>query len=128
MTAGQEFPTTDTAIVDLGLAASDVAPAYFEDDGGYTVTARIAGFDTVSGDTLMAELKVAVSVVGGVLTIGPISNALPLYAPAFAGLAVTLVQDAANMRVLVEVQGNVGLAGRFADVDVNWVAWASLKV
>lgn len=126
MTAGQLFPTTDTAIVDLGAATTDITPAYFENDGSYVATTMISGFDTVSGDTLAAELVVAVSVVAGVLTIGPVSTILPLYAPNLPGLGVTLVADAVNFRVLVEILGDAGLAGRFADIDVDWSAWGSM--
>ena len=125
MSAGQLFPTTDTAIVDLAAATSDITPAYFLNDGSYIATAFVAGFDTVSGDTLAAEMKVAVSVIAGVLAIGPVSTILPLYAPNLPGLGVTIVTDAANLRILVEVLGDAGLAGRFADIDVDWSAWGS---
>lgn len=127
MSAGHNLPTTDTGTVDCAAASSDIAPAYFTIDGSYESTVRIVGRDTFSKDTLATELKVAVSVVAGVLTIGPISTSLPLYAPNFPALAVTLTADPANLRVFVTILGDVGLAGRAADVDVFWSVWGEIE-
>ncbi len=124
MTAGVSLPTTDTANVDLGIT-TDVDPQYFETDGGFVARATIAGKDNATGDILGAQLSCVVSVIGGVLTVGPTSTIVPIYAPALAGLTVALQPDAANLRVLVRVVGNVGLAGRTADVDVVWEVWGS---
>lgn len=126
MTAGSSFPTTDTAsAVDLGVT-TDIDPQYFEFDGAYVARATVSGRDNATGDIIGAQLSCVVSVIGGVLTVGPTSTLVPLYAPALAGLTVALQADAANLRVLVRVVGNGGLAGRTADVDVTWEVWGSV--
>lgn len=126
MAAGVSLPTTDTApAVDLGVT-TDVDPQYFESDGAFVARATIGGRDNATGDILGAQLSCVVSVIGGVLTVGPTATLVTLYAPALAGLTVALQPDAANLRVLVRVVGNVGLAGRTADVDVIWEVWGSV--
>lgn len=126
MAAGVYLPTTDTApAVDLGIT-SDVDPQFFESDGAFVARATIAGRDNATRDILGAQLACVVSVIGGVLTVGPTTTIVPLYAPALAALAVALQPDAANLSVLVRIIGNVGLAGRTADVDVTWEVWGSV--
>lgn len=125
MSAGIYLPTTDTApAVDLSVT-TDVNPQYLEFDGAFVARATIAGKDNATADILGAQLSCVVSVIGGVLTVGPTSTLIPLYAPALAGLAVAMQPDAANLRVFVRIIGNGGLAGRTADVDVAWEVWGS---
>lgn len=110
------------SISGVGIHVDGQWPINLNNDAIGVVTATIAAFVVgTPGDGFGAELKAAYRVSGGVLSIGPVSNSLPIEAFGSAvGVSVDIDVNGEYITLLVD-----GLSGINFDVDTLWKGWST---